>query len=74
MKHRPRNNFYGLISLQIRAEAAYLYDAVMLYASAVLETHNAGGDIRNGTAIIEKIRCRHYQSAMGWVDQDGTLI
>ncbi|CAB0016883.1 unnamed protein product [Nesidiocoris tenuis] len=52
---------------QIRAEAAYLYDAVMLYASAVLETHNAGGDIRNGTAIIEKIRCRHYRSAMGYM-------
>ncbi|KAF6204393.1 hypothetical protein GE061_002734 [Apolygus lucorum] len=52
---------------QISAEAAYLYDAVVLYATAVLETHQAGGDIRNGTAIVEKMKCRHYHSAMGYM-------
>lgn len=54
------------LSFQISAEAAYLYDAVHLYAKAlikVLRTEN--GSPRNGTAIIEAIKGSKYQSAMG---------
>ena len=50
---------------QIKAEAAYLYDAVKLYAMALIETLEAGEDPRNGTAIISRLRRRHYHSAMG---------
>ena len=42
--------------------AAYLYDAVMIYAQALDEVLKAGGDKRNGTAIMEQIRGRRFDS------------
>jgi len=51
--------------LQIRAEAAYLYDAVNLYAQAVLDLLDRSEDPRNGTALINAIMGRKYRSAMG---------
>ncbi|XP_038109583.1 guanylate cyclase 32E isoform X3 [Culex quinquefasciatus] len=59
---------------QIRAEAAYLYDAVHLYANALLRVLLDGGNPRNGTAIIEAIKGRAYMSAMGYlihIDENG---
>lgn len=53
--------------LQLRPEAAYLYDAVHLYAKALCDVLDGGGDPRNGSAIIESIKGRTYVSAMGWV-------
>ncbi|RZF40474.1 hypothetical protein LSTR_LSTR000353 [Laodelphax striatellus] len=50
-----------------RAEAAYLYDAVVLYARAVLEVTEAGEDLRNGTAVINHIRGIHYKSVQGYM-------
>ncbi|XP_068086160.1 guanylate cyclase 32E [Anabrus simplex] len=58
----------------IRAEAAYLYDAVHLYARALLDVMDAGENPWNGTAIINAIKGRHYLSAMGYMvymDQNG---
>lgn len=52
---------------QIRAEAAYLYDAVHLYADALVYCLENNGDPRNGTEIINAIKGRRYQSAMGYV-------
>jgi hypothetical protein len=51
--------------LQIRAEAAYLYDAVNIYAQAVLDLLDRSEDPRNGTALISAIMGRNYRSAMG---------
>lgn len=51
----------------IRAEAAYLYDAVYLYAKALKATLEAGADVRDGTAIINRIKRTHYKSAMGYM-------
>lgn len=51
---------------QIRAEAAYLYDAVHLYAEALVACVENGGDPKNGSYIINAIKGRRYQSAMGW--------
>jgi atrial natriuretic peptide receptor A len=51
--------------LQIRAEAAYLYDAVNLYAHAVLDLLDRSENPRNGTALINAIKGRNYRSAMG---------
>ncbi|KAL1132652.1 hypothetical protein AAG570_010604 [Ranatra chinensis] len=51
----------------IRAEAAYLYDAVKLYAQSFLETLRENEDPTNGTAIINRLRQRHYHSAMGYM-------
>jgi hypothetical protein len=50
---------------QLRPEAAYLYDAVQLYAKALCDVLDGGGDPRNGSAIIESIKGRTYVSAMG---------
>jgi len=50
--------------LQIRAEAAYLYDAVNLYAQAVLDLLNRSEHPRNETALINAIMDRNYRSAM----------
>lgn len=50
---------------QISAEAAYLYDAVHLYANALLAVLDAGGRPRNGTAIVAAIKGSRYRSAMG---------
>lgn len=50
---------------QIRAEAGYLYDAVHLYADALIQCLTTSKDPRNGTEIINAIRGRSYQSAMG---------
>lgn len=51
--------------LQISAEAAYLYDAVHLYAKALIKVLRQGDRPRNGTAIIEAIKGSKYRSAMG---------
>ncbi|XP_059481353.1 guanylate cyclase 32E-like isoform X2 [Neocloeon triangulifer] len=59
---------------KLRPEAAYLYDAVQLYAKALCDVLDGGGDPRNGTAIIESIKGRTYVSAMGYVgrmDENG---
>ncbi|PSN49480.1 Receptor-type guanylate cyclase Gyc76C [Blattella germanica] len=58
----------------IRPEAAYLYDAVNLYARAVLDLIDSAQDPRNGTALINAIKGRHYDSAMGYMvymDENG---
>lgn len=56
--------FSHLLS-QISAEAAYLYDAVLLYAKALIKVLRQGDRPRNGTAIIEAIKGSKYRSAMG---------
>jgi atrial natriuretic peptide receptor A len=40
------------------------YDAVLLYAMAVRETVDAGGDARNGTAITERMWNRTFEGAV----------
>lgn len=50
---------------QISAEAAYLYDAVHLYAKALMEVMDTGGRPRNGSAIVAAIKGSRYRSAMG---------
>lgn len=54
-----------MIRSKIRAEAAYLYDAVFLYAHALREILLEGGDPYDGLAVMERIRGRAYMSAMG---------
>lgn len=48
--------------LQLRTEAAYLYDAVWLYARTAHKILEQGGDIRNGTLIIENLINVTYKS------------
>lgn len=52
-------------ALQIRVEAAYLYDAVHLYADALINCLENNRDPKNGTEIINAIKGKSYQSAMG---------
>ncbi|XP_026479460.1 guanylate cyclase 32E-like [Ctenocephalides felis] len=51
----------------IRAEAAYLYDAVHIYARALMQIIENGGDTRDGIEIIEAVKRKHYMSAMGYM-------
>lgn len=50
------------VLLQLRTEAAYLYDAVWLYAKTAHKILEHGGDIRNGTHIIESLINTTYKS------------
>ncbi|KAH8419517.1 hypothetical protein KR222_004069 [Zaprionus bogoriensis] len=76
---RPPFNFPNPLGLfggskQISAEAAYLYDAVHLYANALMSVIEAGGRPRNGTAIVAAIKGSRYRSAMGYhvyIDENG---
>ncbi|XP_060529938.1 guanylate cyclase 32E isoform X2 [Cylas formicarius] len=76
---RPPFNFPNPLSYfgkgkLIRAEAAYLYDAVIVYAEALIKVMDSGSDPRNGTAIIESLKNMHYRSAMGYmvyIDENG---
>ncbi|CAH0555549.1 unnamed protein product [Brassicogethes aeneus] len=52
---------------RIRAEAAYLYDAVHVYANALMKVLKNDEDPKNGSAIIEYMKETHYQSAMGYM-------
>lgn len=50
---------------KIRAEAAYLYDAVHLYSRALIKVLESNENPRNGTAIVQFLRGSSYLSAMG---------
>lgn len=52
--------------LQVPVEAAYLYDAVMIYAKALRDVLDKGQDPRNGSAIFENIKNRPYRSIQGY--------
>ncbi|GJQ71688.1 hypothetical protein Trydic_g11383 [Trypoxylus dichotomus] len=59
---------------QIRAEAAYLYDAVHVYAKALKKALLNGDNPRNGEAIINYMKKTCYKSAMGYMvymDENG---
>lgn len=50
---------------KIRAEAAYLYDAVHLYSRALIKVLESNENPRNGTAIVQVLKGSSYLSAMG---------
>ncbi|XP_055854059.1 speract receptor [Episyrphus balteatus] len=60
---------------QISAEAAYLYDAVHLYANGLIKLIETGDEKpKNGTALISVIKGTKYLSAMGYhvyIDENG---
>ncbi|XP_026686342.1 receptor-type guanylate cyclase Gyc76C-like, partial [Diaphorina citri] len=49
----------------IRPEAAYLYDAVYLYANALVSTMEANESTSNTTAIMQRFFRTHYHSILG---------
>ena len=78
MRHPP---FSGLLkddlllkSMHVRPEAAYLYDAVMLYVRALNNIMAAGSNPRNGKLVVDTLIGRSYVSAMGYnvhMDENG---
>ncbi|XP_063230387.1 guanylate cyclase 32E [Bacillus rossius redtenbacheri] len=61
-------------SITVPVGAAHLYDAVMVYARALTEVLQDGGDARNGTAILQRICNRSYRSVQGhdvFIDANG---
>ena len=65
-KHMAQGQFSDLLGatsvkiLQLRREAAYLYDAVRLYAKSLRETLFEGGDPSNGTEIVRRLFNKTY--------------
>ncbi|KAJ8974726.1 hypothetical protein NQ317_000392 [Molorchus minor] len=53
-------------SISVPIQAAYLYDAVMIYARALTEVFENNEDPRNGTAILQRIINRSYHSIQGY--------
>ncbi|KAK9883749.1 hypothetical protein WA026_001938 [Henosepilachna vigintioctopunctata] len=53
-------------SISVPIQAAYLYDAVMIYARALTEVLKNDEDPRNGTAILRRIVNRSYHSIQGY--------
>ncbi|KHJ47399.1 adenylate/guanylate cyclase catalytic domain protein [Trichuris suis] len=69
----PPFNFFNPVSTSrfgkypvVNRYASYLYDAVMLYATALHEEIEAGGNVKNGSAIITRIFNRRYKSMQGF--------
>ena len=48
--------------MRIPVPAAYLYDAVVLYAEALQEVLIENGNSTDGTAIFQKIKSLSYES------------
>ena len=48
--------------MQVSIHAAYLYDAVNVYARALKEALDDDINPRNGTAIVDRIKGRMYDS------------
>lgn len=48
--------------------AAYLYDAVILYAKAAHQLLLEGGEITNGTAIIHSLLNQSYESMLNLIN------
>ncbi|XP_067128746.1 receptor-type guanylate cyclase Gyc76C-like [Centruroides vittatus] len=63
--------------MHVTVEAAYLYDAVMLYAESLAKVLEAEEDPKNGTSIIQNIiKKKTYQSITGvWmrIDENGDV-
>nr|KAG5701206.1 hypothetical protein BaRGS_008582 [Batillaria attramentaria] len=69
----PQNPFLP-IKIKITIFAAYLYDAVQVYAGALHEVIAGGGSPRNGSAIFERIRDRTFTGIQGhevYIDENG---
>lgn len=58
-------NSSSSLCLQVPIQAAYLYDAVMIYARALTEVFENNEDPRNGSAILKRIVNRSYHSVQG---------
>lgn len=52
--------------MQVPIQAAYLYDAVIIYARALTELLRENRDPKNGTAVLERILNRSYTSIQGF--------
>lgn len=52
-------------SRQIRPEAAYLYDAVHVYARALNDSLKRGSEPQDGKQLVATILGTTYRSAMG---------
>jgi len=50
--------------MQVPIYASYLHDAVSLYATALHQSLGENIDVRNGAAILAKIKGRIYESEL----------
>ncbi|ELU09058.1 hypothetical protein CAPTEDRAFT_121651 [Capitella teleta] len=72
--HNPFNKKGSGVMKNLRPEAAYLYDAVWIYARAADAVIRAGGDPSDGRLIFQHMKGSTYKSAMGYmnhIDENG---
>ena len=62
MWHYLHAVYHVLSTDKVRPEAAYLYDAVWIYARAAHEVLEAGLDLSNGTLVMNYITNKKYRS------------
>lgn len=65
---------HPIILVKVPYHAAFLYDAVMIYARAATEELEANGSIRNGTNVFQHIKNTRYTSVLGYsvrIDENG---
>ncbi|GAB1610030.1 hypothetical protein Ahia01_001288900, partial [Argonauta hians] len=72
------HNPYNAININkiLRPEAAYLYDAVKLYASAAHQAWKDGKPVDDGRQIFQRIQRRTFKSASGLffrINSDGDV-
>ncbi|KAI4500683.1 hypothetical protein M0802_004275 [Mischocyttarus mexicanus] len=72
--YNPLLKFFPKAEVQIKPEAAYLYDAVRLYEMTLLKALKEKRDPRNGTELVAALHGVQYRSAMGYMmhlDENG---
>lgn len=61
-------------NISVPIYGAHLYDSVMIYARAITEVLEMGGDITNGREVMNRIFNRSYHSIQGFdvhIDANG---
>ncbi|XP_021361670.1 guanylate cyclase 32E-like [Mizuhopecten yessoensis] len=70
LNHKPPINLPPLPPIvskhHVPISAAYLYDAVMVFAKAMAKVIGMGGSPRNGSAVIQQIRNSKFHSIQGY--------
>ncbi|XP_033751463.1 guanylate cyclase 32E-like [Pecten maximus] len=70
LNHKPPINLPPLPPIvskhHVPISAAYLYDAVMVFAQAMARVIETGGSPRNGSAVVQQIRNSKFQSIQGY--------
>ena len=63
MWSKLKNYFHGIVFLKVEVYAGAIYDAIYLYAIALNETLAAGGDKKDGRAIVHRMLNKEFEGS-----------